>query len=315
MPAPWDVVVYGMICLDTIWRVPSLPPPGGYAGVTAERHTIGGEAANTAIALARWGARVALIGNALGDDEEGQHLRALFAREAPEIETRFLTLMPGAVTPAFVCVATDDGHRTTFGRRTGPRQWLEPEPGLVRSARVLTLDAYAGKIAIRACDAAAAAGVPIVAMDCARVPAIQERATIAVTSYEHVGADAPRAAHAAFATALRAAHGLTAIVTLGENGCLIAAQGDAPDAITHVPAYVAPAVVDSTGSGDVFRAGLVFGLLQGWDLLKTARFASAAAALNCGAMGGWCGVGTVAEIERFQQTTLVRPDAQTGSHD
>lgn len=303
----YDALVYGMICLDTIWRVARLPPPGGYAHVLEERHTIGGEAANTAIALARWGARVALVGNALGDDADGRRLRELFPREAPEIDTRFLTLLPEAVTPAFVCVATDDGHRTTFGRQASVRRWLEPDPEIVRSARVFTTDAYGGEIAVQACERATSAGVPIVAMDCGGRPAILDRATIAVTSYEHVGAEKPRSAHAAYAAGLRDTHGVTAIVTLGEAGCLIAApEGE----VTHVPAYVAPAVVDSTGSGDIFRAGLVYGLLQGWDLLKTARFASAAAALNCGAMGGGCGVRPVPEIERFQANASVWEDAR-----
>ena len=79
MPDRYDVIVYGLVCLDTIWRVERLPMPGGYAQVLAERRTIGGEAANTAIALARWGVRVALVGYALGEDEDGRLLRALFA--------------------------------------------------------------------------------------------------------------------------------------------------------------------------------------------------------------------------------------------
>ena len=67
-----------------------------------------------------------------------------------------------------------------------------------------------------------------------------------------------------------------------------------------MPAYVAPAVVDSTGAGDVFRAGLIYGRLQSWDLERAIQFASAAAALNCGEMGGWCGVRSVEEIQEFQ---------------
>ena len=60
-------------------------------------------------------------------------------------------------------------------------------------------------------------------------------------------------------------------------------------------------MVDTTGAGDVFRAGLIYGELQSWDISRTVLFAAAAAALNCGAMGGWGGVGSVAEVE-----TLVR---------
>src|SRR2546421_5725929 len=122
MPDRYDVIVYGLVCLDTLWRVERLPKPGGYAQVMAERRTIGGEAANTAIALARWGVRVALVGYALGDDEEGRLLQELFAREAPQIDTRFLARVSDAQTPSFLCIATPDGHRTVFGRCFAPLQ-------------------------------------------------------------------------------------------------------------------------------------------------------------------------------------------------
>src|SRR5262252_7654948 len=116
MSYAYDVIVYGTVCLDAIWRVDSLPPPGGYVRILEERKMIGGEAANTAMALTRWGARVALVGNALGDDEDGHLLRALFARDAPEIDLRFVRTMPEARTPFCLCIATADGHRTMFGR-------------------------------------------------------------------------------------------------------------------------------------------------------------------------------------------------------
>ena len=135
MPDLYDVIVYGLVCLDTIWRVERLPMPGGYTQVLAERRTIGGEAANTAIALARWGARVALVGSALGEDEEGRLLRALFAREAPQIDPRFLATSPEAQTPCFLCIASADGHRTIFGRCFAPLQAPPLGPELARSAR------------------------------------------------------------------------------------------------------------------------------------------------------------------------------------
>jgi sulfofructose kinase len=310
MAPAYDVIVYGTVGLDTIWRVERLPPPGGYAHVLEERWTVGGTAANSAIALARWGARVALVGNAIGDDEDGRRLRELLAREAPEIDTRFLPVAPDASTPAFVCVATSDGHRTMYGRRTAGVRWPALAPELARSARLFTLDPYGGSV--EACAVAAREGLPIVAMDCAGIPSVNAVASLVVTSYENVGADASAPELAAFAAGIRDRYGVSTIVTWGERGCLIAAAGGASGETTHLPAYVAPEVVDSTGAGDLFRAGMVYGLLQEWDLLRSARFASAAAALNCGAMGGWCGVRPVEEIEQFQKAGARRqtPDAR-----
>jgi sugar/nucleoside kinase (ribokinase family) len=306
MDAGFDVIVYGLVCLDTIWRTERLPPPGGYAAVLEERRTIGGEAANTAIALDRWGVRVALLGNALGDDEEGTMLRELFAREAPAIGLEFLATSSETRTPSFLLIATPDGHRTVFGRCLAPLQWPALDSEQARTARLFTMDPYAGEEGLRACDVAARAGLIIVASDCAGLPAVNTVATIVVTSSETVGPEKSGTELAAFAAGIRDQYGATTIVTWGEKGCLIAGKGGAAGVAPHLPAYVAPAVVDSTGAGDVFRAGLIYGQLQGWDLVRTARFASAAAALNCRAMGGWCGVRPVEEIEAFQCTAPTR---------
>ena len=300
MPDLYDVIVYGLVCLDTIWRVERLPIPGGYAQVLAERRTIGGEAANTAIALARWGVRVALVGYALGEDEDGRLLRALFAREAPQVDPRFLATTPEAQTPCFLCIASADGHRTIFGRCFAPLQAPPLDPELARSARMFTLDPYGGEAGVHACTVAAEAGLEIIAMDCTGLPEVNARASIAVTSAENIGPEKPLEELAAFAAALRDQYGPTTIVTRGEQGCVVAPAGAAGEEAVSVPAYVAPAVVDSTGAGDVFRAGLIYGRLQSWEIEKAIRFASAAAALNCGELGGWCGVRSVEEIQEFQ---------------
>jgi sulfofructose kinase len=306
MDAGFDVIVYGLVCLDTIWRTERLPPSGGYAAVLEERRTIGGEAANTAIALDRWGVRVALLGNALGEDEEGSLIRELFAREAPAIRLEFLATSSEIRTPSFLLIATPDGHRTVFGRCFAPLRWPALDSEHARSARLFTMDPYAGEEGLRACDVAARAELTIIASDCAGLPAVTSVATLVVTSSETVGPEKSGTELAAFAAGIRDKYGATVIVTRGEHGCLIAEKEGTIGEARHLAAYVAPAVVDSTGAGDVFRAGLIYGQLQGWDLPKTARFASAAAALNCGAMGGWGGVRSVDEIEAFQRTAPAR---------
>jgi len=67
----------------------------------------------------------------------------------------------------------------------------------------------------------------------------------------------------------------------------------------HTPAFDVQ-VVDTTGAGDVFHGAYIFGLLQEWDLRRTASFASAAAALNCTRFGGRAGAPTLEEVEEFQ---------------
>ncbi len=56
---------------------------------------------------------------------------------------------------------------------------------------------------------------------------------------------------------------------------------------------------DTTGAGDIFHAGFLYGLLQGWELDRQLEFSCAAAAMNCMADGARGGIQKVAAIEAF----------------
>jgi sugar/nucleoside kinase (ribokinase family) len=64
-------------------------------------------------------------------------------------------------------------------------------------------------------------------------------------------------------------------VTLGADGCLVSAEGGG---LTHIPA-IGVDVVDTTGCGDGFNAGMIAGLLLGWDRPDTARLGVACGSL------------------------------------
>jgi sugar/nucleoside kinase (ribokinase family) len=65
-------------------------------------------------------------------------------------------------------------------------------------------------------------------------------------------------------------------MTLGEEGA-VALEGDE----FHISPAFAVEVIDSTGAGDVFRAGFIYGILMKWTATEVLRFANAAAALSC----------------------------------
>ncbi len=303
MALSYDVVIYGTVALDAIWRVEALALPGGWQPILDERRMIGGEAANTAMALTRWGVRVALVGNALGADADGELLRALFARDAPALDLRFIATQPQARTPYCVCIATPDGHRTMYGTGFDEMQCPDLDPDLARAARLFTMDPNAWNPGKRAALAAARAGMSVIAMDYSRDEEVNAVSHVILTSRDHLGLNKSLTDLEVVACALRDRHRKTAIVTCGDQGCFVAEAACIGDPPLHVSAYVAPEIVDTTGAGDVFRAGLLYGQLEGWELEPTVRFASAAATLNCGAMGGWGGVRSIAEIQAFQQLT------------
>jgi len=85
--------------------------------------------------------------------------------------------------------------------------------------------------------------------------------------------------------------------TLGEDGVL-AWDGKQ---MVHSAAYRVP-VVDTTGAGDIFRAGFIYGLMQEWPLERQLDFSCAAAAMNCMAQGARGGIQSVDAIENLRST-------------
>jgi len=86
--------------------------------------------------------------------------------------------------------------------------------------------------------------------------------------------------------------------TLGEEGVL-AWDGKQ---LHHRAAYRVP-VVDTTGAGDIFHAGFIYGLLREWPLDRQLDFSCAAAAINCMASGARGGIQSVQAIEDLMATT------------
>src|SRR5215831_805828 len=72
------------------------------------------------------------------------------------------------------------------------------------------------------------------------------------------------------------------IVTLGGDGSRIYADG----ALLEIPAVAPAAVIDPTGCGDAYRAGLLYGIAQGWDWERTGRLASLLGSLKIASRGG-----------------------------
>ena len=100
---------------------------------------------------------------------------------------------------------------------------------------------------------------------------------------------------------LRALAGYGAVgvtITCGETGSV---SIDSTGAIYYQQAF-AMDVVDTTGCGDVFHGGYIYGLLQGWEVRQTVRFATACAALKTRALGGRTAIADLPTVEDFLRT-------------
>jgi len=81
-------------------------------------------------------------------------------------------------------------------------------------------------------------------------------------------------------------------VTLGSKGSYTLSKEE----VFNTPSFSVD-VLDTTGAGDVFHGGYIYGLLQNWELKEVARFASAFAALKCRELGGRSGIPGLKEVK------------------
>jgi len=84
------------------------------------------------------------------------------------------------------------------------------------------------------------------------------------------------------------------VITLGTKGSVGWSRGK----VVAQSAFPVD-VVDTTGSGDVYHGAYIYGLLKGWDMKACMRFASAASALKCRAIGARAGIPTLDEVTCF----------------
>ncbi len=293
-----QVIVLGGPALDTIVRVDRFPGPDGNAVATALSRSHGGMGANIAVALARLGSRVALMG-ATGDDEVGQLLRERLQEEGVDLSA--MVQRPETPTHSCFIAVNPKGERIIFGL-PGTLVLEQPEEldrELLRQVEVLHLAPGYRSVALAAIEVARAAGafISYTAGDVQwpeGVPAAREIATqvdlLIVNRVEAAlltGQEEPREALQAL---LESVEGMVAL-TIGSQGVLVGAEGQ----IDHVPAYPVE-VEDSTGAGDAFAAGLVTGLVRRLTLQEATRFGAAVAALKLRRPGARTALPTLKEV-------------------
>lgn len=294
-----DVVGVGLNALDTLLSVPSYPARGSKVTARTMHVLPGGQVATAMVACSTWGLRARYVGK-VGDDAAGAVHVAEFARSG--VDTRLVTTRGCASHQSFI-VVDDTGERTVV-RTHDERRTLRPEElqrDWITDARVLLVDGHDTAAAIVAARWARAAGIPVVAdLDAAYagVDALLASVDVLVTNAALPAQLTGRTDLESALRMLQERHGtrLTG-ATLGDKG-VVAWDGRR---LHRVAAYRVD-VIDTTGAGDVFHAGLVYGMLQGMPVERQLAFACAAAALNCTAIGARGGLAPVVEIERLMGT-------------
>jgi len=289
--APFDVVGLGLSSIDHLCVVKRHPRLDSKQPLVRYDVQPGGQVPTALVALQRWGLRTAYVG-AFGDDAGGVRSRTSLSDEGIDVSA---TMVRPSVRHQVSVILIDEGsgERSVLWQRVEPlvlRAEELPEAALTRG-RVLLMDAVDVPAAIAAARLAKAKGI-LTVLD-TDTPAAGIHELLRFTDVLIVAAEFP--AQLTGIGDLRAAVRTTAQhgpwfvgVTLGPGGALAWVHG----AVHYVPAFRVP-VVDSTGAGDVFHAGSIYGLLQGWPAADTLRYAAAAAALKCGKLGARSGIPTL----------------------
>ncbi len=295
-----DVVGVGLNATDTVLLLPHFPAFDSKVRVTSVARHAGGQTASAVVACRRWGLSARYVGT-IGDDEAGEFQRRELEREG--VEAHWIEI-PGADSQfAYILVDRQSGERTILWGRDDALA-LPPERiecRWIERARLLHVDGHDVPAATQAAKWARAAGIPVTA-DLDNIypgvetllPNVDHLLVSAEFPTRLLGEKDPLVALPTLAR--RFGCGVTG-ATLGARGA-IAWDGER---FHYAPAWVVE-TVDTTGAGDIFHGGYIFGLLAGWPMAQRLDFACAAAALNCTRIGARGGIAPVEEIERFQRT-------------
>jgi sulfofructose kinase len=292
----YDVCAVGGVCWDFVGIVEEYPALDEKAGLS-ELLQMGGGLSGTAMAsVAALGGKAKVFGR-VGDDDFGDKILAEFRQQG--VDTSGLQVLPGITSQFAFCIAHGPtGRRTIFWKPGTYARLIAGELDLqaVTDCRALLVDHHHMGAAIEAARFARERGLPVVG----DIERVLPRAEDFVTAVTHP--IVPRRFLADFTGETDVAAGVRRLQDRGME-LVIVTEGEAGVTAfvgyeqVHQPAFAVEPIVDTTGAGDVFHGAFAYGLALGYGLAENLRFAAAAAALSCRALGGRGALPTWAEVE------------------
>ncbi len=299
-----NIVIVGSINMDLVVRCVSLPAPGETIIAHSSAEIPGGKGANQAVAAARAGGDVKMIGR-VGDDAFASRLVENLQRE--EIDTTHVQVSQACPSGIAIVAVEQSGENAIMvvpgSNGQVSRQDLTLSADVIQSADILLLQLEIPIETVREAIAiATSAHVPVI-LDPAPMPPDfpaelldvdvvcpnqTETAAIVGRSIETIDAATTAIGK------LHEAGAKNAIITLAGQGAVVS-DGQS---IEHIPAFkITP--LDTTAAGDAFAGALAVRLAEGASLVEATRFACAAGAIAATREGAQPGMPTRTEIENL----------------
>lgn len=297
---PFDAVGFGLNAVDHLIVVPEYPAFDTKMRLLEHKQSAGGQTATAMVALRRLGLKTAYAGR-FGSDPEG--LFGLDTLKEDDVNVDFAEVVEGATNQiAFITIDARSGERTIVWDRDDKLAYTRDEAPVEFGSlgRVLHLDAHDPPACVRVAKAAKESGT-IISADIDNVyeglPELLPLIDLMIGSKEFprrvTGVGDERAAlielHARFGCAITG-------MTVGAAGAVIYFDGQ----FIESTGYAAPSgCKDTTGAGDAFHGGFLYGFLTGEDLETSLKFGNAVAAMKCSALGARTALPSKTELENF----------------
>lgn len=297
----FDAVGFGLNAVDHLVVVPHYPEFDTKIRLVEHERGAGGQTASTMAGLRRLGLRTAYAGR-FGSDDAGRF--GFEALSAEGVDVSRAEVVEGARNQvAYILVDARTGERTVIWDRDERLAYAPGEAprGFAARGRVLHMDAHDPRACAVVAREARRTGT-VVSLDIDNIyDGLEEllpHVDLLVSSKEFprrlTGLTEERAALAATKSRLRP----DAVVgmTLGERGAVVYHGGR----FVETPAYAVPGGCrDTTGAGDAFHTGLIYGLLRGEEVEGCLALGCAVAALKCRALGARTALPSAQELENF----------------
>jgi len=296
----FDAVGFGLNAIDHLIVVPQYPAFDTKTRFTQYEKAAGGQTATAMVALRRLGLKTAYAGR-FGSDEAGRF--GLRSVEHEGVNLDYAETIEGADTQtAFIIIDARSGERTIIWDRDERLSYRPDEAPLELASRgrVLHLDAHDPPACAVMARAARNAGT-IVTADIDNVyeglPELLPLIDVLITSSEFPHRLTGISDLRASLIEAKARYGCAIVgATLGERGAIVLCEGE----FIESPAFEVPGGCrDTTGAGDAFHAGFIYGILCDQDLESCMKSGNAVAALKCRSLGGRAALPTGDELKEF----------------